>query len=669
MPGEAVFSEFLDDYFAECDEHLAVMRRALITLSGIAGHALEDPTPLEDLRRHLHTIKGLSGMVRFRDAEEIAHVLESCAKVHLKPGASLPEASVALLRDGLARLEAVLTARRGGLEPPDPTPFVRDAQERCRDTRELLEGGNTPEASVRMRRWNSGERARLRERLRAGERLWCFSFVPSAERNERGIDVNAVRERLNGLGTLLKALPRVLDGGGIAFDFYVTTVQEPEAWRSWAEDGLSWKECSDLSETMASQEESGGGEGRGAERPEAALRSSAVRVDVQRLDELYRSVGALFTLVHRLRDHVNHCVPQLDTASARALADVTQELGRELRGLRDRITALRMMPVGDIFDRLQLAALNLAGELGKTIRVRIEGARTEIDKFVAEKMLDPLLHVVRNAVSHGIEPAKERVAAGKNPVGTVVMAARSSGDHVEILIGDDGRGIDEEAVRRTAQSVGIEPYELLGEATSADLLDLLCRPGFSTRTEADRASGRGLGLSIMRETALSLGGRLSLHTVAGNGCTFTVRLPLTLVVQSLFVVRAGPADFGLPLGSVREVLHADAASFSHVPGMVVMPYGDGALPLLDLRAWAGFGAGGGDGAVPVLVVEGRGRMVGIMAEQVLGLRDIVVRGIKDVLLNLPGLVGAADLGDGRVVFVLDPDGVTAHWLNAARRNS
>lgn len=668
MRGGTVFSEFLDDYFAECDEHLAVMRRALITLSGMVGRVLEDPTPLEELRRRLHTVKGLSGMVQFQEAQDIAHVLEDCVKATLRYDAPLAEAGVVFLRDGLARLEAALTARRDGMDPHDPTPFVRDAQDRCREFQPSAGGGEPADASVRMRRWTSAELKRLRERRQAAEKLWCFSFEPSPDRNRRGIDVNAVRERLNGLGTLLKAIPRVLPGGGIAFDFYVATAKEPDAWNSWAEDGLTWNECLELTETMDS--ESGVGRGQaGAERPEAPLRSSVVRVDVQRLDELYRCVGMLFTLVHRLQDHVKQCGPDLDKGFARALGDMTQEMGRELRTLRDRITAMRMMPVGDVFDRLQLAALNLAKELGKSIRVHIEGARTEIDKFVAERMLDPLLHVVRNAVSHGIEPAQERAAAGKDPVGTVFIAGRSLGDHIEILIGDDGRGIDEEAVRRVAGSVGPEPHETFGGDTSADLLTLLCRPGFSTRTEADRASGRGLGLSIVRETAASLGGRLTLHNMPGKGCSFVVRLPLTLVVQSLFVVRAGPVNFGLPVAGVREVLHAESERFSHVPGMRVMPYAKGALPLLDLRAWAGFGAMAHMGTVPVLVVEGQGRMVGIMAERVLGLRDMVVHGITETLLHLPGVMGAADLGDGHVVFVLDPDGVTAHWLNTVRRNS
>ncbi len=668
MTGGTVFSEFLDDYFAECDEHLAVMRRALIALTGMVGTVLEDPTPLEDLRRHLHTVKGLSGMVRYREAEEIAHALEDCVKTQLSTDRPLGDAFVAVLRDGLARLEAALMSRRDGLEPEDPTPFVQDLQGRCRGP-EGTEAGQSTDMSTRMRQWSVLDRKRLRERQRAGEKLWCFSFVPSPERNQRGIDVNVIRERLSGLGTILKALPRVLPGAGIAFDFYVTTSEEPDRWRSWAEDGLSWKECSELMEAAGLEDRREGALGLTRERSEAPFRSAVVRVDVHRLDELFRSVGTLFTLTHRLQNQVKAFAPVLGTELSRAFGDVTQELSRELRNLRDRITGLRMMPVGDVFDRLQLAALNLAGELGKSIRVHIKGSRTEIDKFVAEKMLDPLLHVVRNAVSHGIEPAQERLAAGKDPVGTVFIEGRSSGDHIEILIGDDGRGIDEAAVRQAARAFGLRADETVEDDDFQELLDILCHPGFSTREEADRASGRGLGLSILRETAASLGGRLSLHNLFGKGCTFTVRLPVTLVVQSLFVVRAGPVSFGVPIGSVREVMQAESKHFSHVPGMVVMPYGDGPLPLLDLRAWAGFGSGFGTATVPVLVVETQGRKVGIVAERVLGLRDLVVHGMKDPLLNLPGLVGAADMGDRRLIFVLDPEGVTAHWLNTESRRA
>ncbi len=451
MPDGNVFSEFLDDYFAECDEHLAVMRRAVISLTGRAGRVVDDPEPLEELRRRLHTVKGLSGMVRFREAEEIAHVLEDCVKAYLRREAPLAEESVGLLREGITRLDAALNARRNGTAVADPRSFVEETIRRCRDL-EAVDGAVQEEsdAQVRMRRWSPAERKRLLERQKAGERLWCFSFTPSPERNARGMDVNAVRERLGALGTILKAVPQVSPDAGITFDFYVTTAAEPSTWAGWAEDGFSWEACPENGQLFGfSDEDETGSSVPPEDRREATLRT-AVRVDVHRLDELYRSVGALFTLTHRLQDQLQEALPRLDTASARALGDVVQELTRELRGLRDRITALRMMPVGDIFDRLQLAALNLASELGRKIRVNIEGARTEIDKFVAERILDPLLHVVRNAVSHGIEPPEERMAAGKDPVGMVRLVGRSSGDWIEMFIEDDGRGSTKRAVRRAS---------------------------------------------------------------------------------------------------------------------------------------------------------------------------------------------------------------------------
>ena len=271
-----------------------------------------------------------------------------------------------------------------------------------------------------------------------------------------------------------------------------------------------------------------------------------------------RNVGDLVISRARLTDTLTRIEGQIPAADWRAIQENAIAIDRQLRTLREGIMRVRLVPVGEIFRRMPFVVRDLARETGKRVRMELQGQSTEIDKFLIERMMDPVLHLVRNAVSHGIETVEERLAAGKRPEGTIVLSAATAGDIVRIDIADDGRGVDPDAVVARARAAGLPVPP--GTADSATLLELLCAPGFSTRDESDRASGRGVGMSVVQSAVNQLSGTLRLETEKGTGTRFVIELPVTLAITDALIARVGAETFAVPKFRPRHRVSRDAAA-------------------------------------------------------------------------------------------------------------
>jgi len=318
---------------------------------------------------------------------------------------------------------------------------------------------------------------------------------------------------------------------------------------------------------------------------------------------------------------------------------------------------VRLVPVGEIFRRMPFVVRDLARETGKRVHLELQGQGTEIDKFLIERMMDPVLHLVRNAVSHGIEPAAERIAAGKSPEGTIVLSAATAGDVVRIEIADDGRGVDTEAVLARAKAVGLPLPS--GTVDASHLLSLLCAPGFSTRDESDRASGRGVGMGVVQAAVEELSGSLSLETAPGAGTRFTLELPVTLAITDALIATVGGETFAVPQGSIREVMEVQVSSLLQVERNEMTPYRGAALPIVRLGRLFGLPDSARD-RLHVFVVGTGAAALGIAVDRIIGQREVVVRAIADALVRVEGISGATDLGDGHVVLILDPSVLARH---------
>lgn len=618
---------FIDDYYAECDEHLTTIRRLLADASPVAGLSAR---MVDELFRAFHSIKGLSAMVEVRDAELLSHHMEGYLRLLRDRETQFAPAGLDALIIGTSRLEQVITARRDGLAAPP----IGDALAAVESLSTSGQSDIPPPAAA-----SKASDARTEGR-------WLVEFTPSPSLAARGVTVDAIRERLAQIGRIADAAPRIGDGGSIRFEFLVEDIGDVEAFGSWEHDGLT---VSPARDTSVLPSEASAPAARSAPSAPSAP-SQFVRVDLARLDELMRMIGDVVITRARLGESLAHIERLVPAREWRAVQENGHALERQLRDLREGVMRVRLVRIGEIFDRMPFAVRDIARESGRRVDVQVRGQETEIDKYLVERMMDPVLHLVRNAVSHGIEPVSERKAAGKPEAGVLTLSAAGVGDYVTIEIADDGRGVDAEAVRRRARTIGLavgdEPLE--GQA----LLDVLCAPGFSTRDTADRAAGRGVGMAVVQSAVRELGGTFSIDTAPGEGTRFLIELPLTLAITDAIIATVGGQTFAVPQTSVREVVEIDHAAVRAIENNEIVPHRGGVLPLVRLARVFGLPARPGR-SLHVFVVGSGGSAVGVAVDRILTQREIVVRPMADPLIKSDGVTGATDLGDGRVVLILD----------------
>ncbi|GAB4557371.1 MAG: chemotaxis protein CheA [Anaerolineae bacterium] len=646
-PMEDLFAELLDDYFAECEEHLGTMRRDLLALEAFVDGEQVDPSLIDELFRSFHTVKGLSGMVGFDEAQELAHRMESYLRLLRKGEASLTPAGLDVLAQGVRLLEAVLSARQAG----QPIPTTEEALAQLDAL--VSEPPSAPPTTQAAKGMPAAQPNAQAPHLRSAPApsaiatsMWRFVFHPSHQLTARGINVNVIRERLEGLGKLHEARPHTTEDGAIYFEFVVEAAIDEDAIASWRDDGVTWEPIQRQPERPREQEAPATTAAPGL----GLTTSGLIRVDLSRLNELMRLVGDLVITRSRLRQQINAIRGAIDRSSWRSLQETQRQLERQLRDLREAIIRTRMVPIAEVFSRMPFAVREVARESGKQARVEVEGHDTEIDKFVVDRLMDPLLHLVRNAVSHGLETPDERRARGKPPEGTIRLSARTVGDAVVIEVADDGRGVDFDRVAAKAREAG-----LLGQdetLTEAMLLDVLCAPGFSTRDAADMASGRGMGMSAVRNAVRELGGTLMLRTMPGQGTRFTIQIPLTLAIVDALIVAVGDARFAVPLPSVQEVIEVEPEAITRVNQIELVRYRSGVLPLVHLAHHFGLEEKFKRVAY-ALVVGSELQSAGIVVDRIVAQREIVVHPITDPLVSVPGISGATELGDGRVILILD----------------
>jgi len=635
---------FMDDYFAEAEEHVIAVRRSLLTLEAALGSELPAAV-LEDLFRSCHSLKGISAMVELREAELLAHHMESCLRAIRQGDVVLSTGNFDSLVNGARTLEGVIVAHRAGQPLPVTDPVLAQLHA-------LAHGdGGTAAAPIAL-----APVLRLAAASPSPAPRWKVTFVPSPALVVRGVKVDTIRTRLLQLGQVTGVAPKVVAGGGVLFEFEVETAAE-EQLAALRGDGVEYEPLPAAVAAAAPSLESGPGTrgtpDQAGERPHdvpVAASANFVRVDLERLDDLMRLVGDMVVTRARLEDTLQRVETHVPFHEWRALQEHSAGIERQLRSLREGVMRVRLVPVGEIFRRMPFVVRDLARDNGKRVQLDLVGQATEIDKFLIERMMDPVIHLVRNAVSHAIETPEERVAAGKSPEGTIRLSASTAGESVVLEISDDGAGIDVEAVAARARASGMAIAG--GEIDARTLLDIICVSGFSTRDEADRASGRGVGMAVVRRTVEELGGALAVETRSGRGTTFRVTLPLTLAITDAIIVHVGAHTFAVPQAAVREVIEVEARALRSIERNELLTYRGATLPIVRLaRLFA-------------LAVEARTRFhaivvgtglaaVGLLVDRIAGQREIVVKTISDPLLRVEGISGATELGDGRLVLILD----------------
>jgi len=315
-----------------------------------------------------------------------------------------------------------------------------------------------------------------------------------------------------------------------------------------------------------------------------------------------------------------------------------------------------MQPVGKVFSRFSKVARDIARALGKEVNLELSGADTELDRNLVEALADPLVHLVRNAIDHGVESPELRAASGKPRIGHIHLMAQQEGDYVSISIQDDGAGIDPERLRHKAREKGLIDAEAASRLTAEECLHLVFLPGFSTKSEVTDISGRGVGMDVVQSRIRELSGQIHIHSELGRGTRFSIRVPLTLAILPTLLVQAGEPVYALPLARVQEVLHAPRSALGWFDGHTVLDRQSCTLPLIDLRQWLGVETIQTTLLTIVVLLHGETRF-GLIVDQVHGREEVVIKPLPRSLRGLPGYAGATLIGDGRLALILDVDGL------------
>jgi two-component system chemotaxis sensor kinase CheA len=384
---------------------------------------------------------------------------------------------------------------------------------------------------------------------------------------------------------------------------------------------------------------------------EAHSRVGVVRVAVSRLDDALEGLSSLIVTRFRL----NRAIAELSErgVNTREIQQIMTDNARQLRDLRAAIVRIRMVPVSELLERVPLLVRGLQRAINRAVRLELTGGNAELDKAVSERLFPAIVHLVRNAVDHAIETPDERLRRGKPEQGLLrIQCSSRSNTRLEVVVSDDGRGIDRAAVARKAGAPVPE--------SDAGLLELLCRPGLSTREIVTTTSGRGMGMEIVRRVVVDeLGGEIELATVLGKGTTFTLRVPLTISIVDAFSFECARQRFVVPVAMVDEIVEVDPAEVVRTPASndrslevdVILRRGQ-AVPMLELaRVFRMAGAEGG--SRKAIVVRRAGAPVAFGVDRMLGQQEVVIRPVDDLLVRVPGVSGATDLGDGRPTLVLD----------------
>jgi two-component system chemotaxis sensor kinase CheA len=377
---------------------------------------------------------------------------------------------------------------------------------------------------------------------------------------------------------------------------------------------------------------------------------NSIRVSSEKLDILVDLVGELVTLQARLAQSAQ-------TWQDSEMSGVSEQLERLTNELRDQTMSVRMLPIGSTFSKFKRLVRDLAKDLGKEVDLVTEGADTELDKTVLERLSDPLVHIIRNSLDHGLEDAETRRKAGKPKNGTITLSARHSGAMVSISVADDGRGLDTDAIRRKAVEKG-----LIGanqDISVEDIRKLIFQPGFSTAKQVTAVSGRGVGMDVVKQELDNLGGVIRIESTPGSGTCIQLDIPLTLAIIDGLLVGVGEEHYVVPLSLVEECLESDMSAVHMGQNSFLVPHRGRMLPVIRLRDFFGCGSGGIDGIEQIVVANWQGRKVGLVVDKVIGDHQTVIKNLGRMYRDAKAVSGATILGDGSVALILDVGSIIA----------
>jgi len=631
-------SQYAELFLAESREHLSACNQLLLDWERTPAN----PAPVGGLFRAVHTVKGMAATMGYGRVTDIAHRTENLLDLLRRGSRPATDELLQLLfrsRDALEHaVELSVVGREDELDVAEVVADLESAAALIAGP-ERAAPGPPPTTAVEAPAAPGGGR--------------LVQVTLRAEAPLKGGRALLALKRAQALGAVQGVTPP--QAGFESDDFDGRFSFRLDSSAAAAEIERAVRAAGDVEHVSVG----GGGDERRAAAPRGGAAAAAgaeatpeksrhIRVDLRRLDELMDLIGELVTVRGRLNE----------LAAARrdpAVDDVAIQISRLSADLQAGIIQARMTPVWQVFDRFPRLVRDLARELDKQVAFRVEGKEIELDRAILDELGDPLLHLLRNAVDHGIETPAERRRGGKPPEGEIVLAAVRERASVAISVSDDGRGIDRARILERAKREGlVDPH---AEALSDDqLLRVLARPGFSTAEAVTSVSGRGVGIDVAVTRIRALGGSIDIRTEAGKGTSFVLRLPVTLAIVRALIAGLGGERYALPLTYVAETVEFGVQPTTIVEGREAIVLHDRVVPLVHLRRMLGV-SGDAPPRCPIIVLEMGERTSGIVVDGMLGQQEIVVKGFDPPQGTLPVFSGATIMGDGIPALILDAGGL------------
>lgn len=685
-----------EEFLAETQEIIEALSRDLLLLDDGQKAGRADPELINAVFRGVHTLKGIAGMVGYATLSEVAHQLEDLLDRIRLGKMRLSQDVLDVLFEGTEVLQRLLSAVRRNVDPAgevDLGPLRRSIQA-------LLGVAAQPPPPPGLSAYDLDpgmlgvlteyEEHRLHVNVEQGIPLYRLRVrFPLSSIDS---DLEALKQRVKPWAEIITCLP-LTDGGSedaLELEVLMASRAPLEALReALGGPGVSIDAVARREPTRTALPPAPGAPRDEPVAPGNASKASiapppngsadalagrpvakTVRVDIAKLDHLMNLVGELGLVKSAVRRVVERLRVRTELRQlATELHRIHRQFERHLASMQEGILDVRMVPLRQTFDRLARAVRQVAREHGKEVRFVVTGADTEIDKLIVEELTDPLLHIIRNAVDHGIEQTDVRLAAGKPATGTIAINAYQKGSHVVIEVEDDGAGIDPQKILAQAIARGIVTPEAGADMTPQELRQLIFMPGFSTASEVTDLSGRGVGMDVVKTNIGRMGGVIDVQSEPGIGTKFTLTLPITLAILSALVLRVRQQTFAIPLNVVQEALFLDPEAVRCVEDREVITLRGQSLPIVRLHQLFEIEGTPSTTRGFVVVTALGQRRLGLVVDALEGQQDIITKPLGQSLSRVRGFAGATDLGDQRVVLVLDAPAIFEEVLHGAERRA
>jgi two-component system chemotaxis sensor kinase CheA len=661
-------NEHRDMFIEESHEYIQDWEDALLVLEK-SPSARE---PLDKLLRALHTLKGSAGFVSFDNLQTYTHELESVLQEVRDEGRNVSAGFIDSLFCGLDTARQMIEA------------FGKD---------KVIDAGSS-KLIERIKRFHTMDggmeeegRGRSNNLSSVGSEpssdhpaVYCIDIEIEADKKEAYLRALLIQNKLEEIGNIITVKPTLeelrLSEGEFTFSVVVETDKAPRMIKKQI--NIDQVKVLGLTEIVSEEERTGEDAGSGVSKEgtdEAGRRKSrgeeVVRVPVEKLDTMLNLVGELVVHNSGFISTTNQLKNQFGRGNlVMDLEEKTESLAKIARDLQDAVMKVRMLPVASVFTRFNRVVRDLAKDRGKKIEFEIFGEETEVDKKVMDRIGEPLIHLVRNAVDHGIESRDDRLKAGKSEAGHLRLSAYQEGDHICIEVSDDGRGLNRKKIIEKALQKKLIRKEEAGKISDEEVYSLIFLPGFSTAEEITDLSGRGVGLDVVKSAAEDMGGIIRIKSKEGEGTATTITLPLTMAIIPAIMVEAASTLFAIPLSLVREIVKSDERDFKCLGSGTVINLRDEVLSLVQLRRVLKLPGMEADLKVaagveiPIVIVDYEGRKIGIGVERLLGKEEIVIKSLSKHFREIEGLVGASIMGDGRIALILDVETMVRRYYKS-----